>query len=366
MLKTERIRQTTTLTWAASTAPAMDLDGVGLVTRYEMNVQLTPSATLVAANQPDGLFRPVQNLAIVAGGTQYVGLPSEAGGEGGVLLHILNVVDRLGRGHPGVGVTAPQLSYTPVRFVIHCGVRPQRKDNIDNPFDLSAFIPASQVAGLQLTWTTPGNAVMDDVVTLSSAILVVTANRVLGTEAEIMAEMAAQGIYDILPPGAKGMVPSWVGTLQSPTTTWAAYGLEVDAVLGGFLKRYTCVTQDATGTRPIRASDELTQLALKLNDEGYDLLRVDTENLSGALPAIEQQGADDAVPFGGAVAQGVYVVDLRPFGRNGSELAYGRDLRGKPVGSVKWAQTVGTNAAGDDYLSLSERYIPWNERLSNT
>lgn len=376
--KAESIQQSTTGTWAASTTVTVLLDRIGLVTRYDLVHQITPNLTLVGANQADGLYRPFQNVQIIAGGLTYFALPSDGGGLGGTLAHYLNLVDNLGAGHGLGGIAAPNMLYVPVKLSFHAGVRPKRRDGVDNKFDLTGFVPAGVESSPQITWTTNGNAVMDDTVTLTSGVLTITAHRVLGTTADIEQEMANQGVMDILGlvrsgaegvlpnPLCTGFIPSWYGQLQSPTAVAADYGLELDAQLGGFLKRVSFIAQDATATRPIRAGDELTAIRFVIPEKGVTILAYDSERAMADGPFGDMQAADDATSFGGSAHTGVYVIDLRAYGPTTLEKIMGYDTRGRQSGYARWGQTLRTNAAGDDIGVLTERLLTYQGRLSNS
>lgn len=378
-VKKESIQQTTTGTWAASSVVTVQLDRIGLATRYDVVFDVTPSATLIAANQPDALWRPFRNIQFQAGGLQYMAMPDEAGGHGGTLLHHLNKMDGFGMGFLQQLIVAPSQTFYPPRLVFHCGVRPFRKDGSPNQFDLTAFLPAGIESSPQIVWQTTANSVMDDIVTLSSGTLRITAHRVLGTTADIKEEMERQGVNEILDlirsgaegllpePDTTGLIPSWYGQVQSPTATATNYGLEIDAQLGGFLTRYTTLAQDATATRPVRADDELTQIRLIIPEKGVTILQLDTEQLTVKMNIGDFLVADDAVDFGvSPAAGGIYPIDLRPYGPTTLEQILGLDTRGRQSGYAKWGQTVGTNASGDDFLSLTQRLLTYKGRLSNS
>lgn len=368
MLKTESIKQTVTGTWVASSTVTVLLDRIGLVTQYDLVHQATPSATFLGANQPDGLYRPFQNIQISSGGQPYCALPSDAGGQGGVLQHFLNLVDGLGIGYPSGGITAPDLTYVPIKLSFHPGVRPLKRDGMHNLFDLTAFIPAGIAPSMQVTWTTNGNAVMDDTVTLSSGVLTITAHRVLGTAQDIMNEMREQGVLDILSltgnPKASGFVPNWIGQIQSPTAVAADNSLEFDVNLGGFIKRVTFLAQDATATRPARAADELTSIKLSIPEKGNVIFLYDTEVMTGSLVMGTQLGADDVVAYGGASPKGFYPFDLRIYTNTLLERVMGLDTREKKTGYAKWGQTLLTNASGDDILMLTEKSLVYEGDLA--
>lgn len=376
--KKESIQQTTTGAWAASGTVTVLLDRIGLVTRYDLINRITPSATL-ATNQPDGLFRPFRNIQILAGGFTYFALPDDAGGFGATLLHYLNLIDKLGVGHRGQGaIVAPQQTYVPVKLTFHAGVRPKRRDGVDNPFDLTAFVPSGIESSPQVTWTTGATLLMDDAVTTTSAVLNVKAHRVLGSTGEIQQEMANQGVEDILQmirsgaegilanPAATGLVPAWAGQIQSPTAVATNYSLLLDAQLGGFLKRVSFIAQDDTADRPVRSSDELTQINLRIPEKGITIIQTDSESIGTEGPMGDVLGVDGVTDFGGACPTGIYPIDLRPYGPTTLEQIVGYDMRGRQTGYAQWGQTIGANATGDDIGALSERLLVYLGRLSNS
>jgi len=268
--------------------------------------------------------------------------------------------------------------YVPVKLSFHAGVRPKRRDGVDNKFDLSGFVPAGIESSPQVTWTTNPNTVLDDTVTLSSGVLTITAHRVLGTTADIEQAMANQGVMDILDlvrsgaegvlpnPLCTGFIPAWGAQVQSPTATAADYSLELDAQLGGFLKRVSFIAQDATATRPIRAGDELTAIRFIVPEKGITVLAYDTERTMADGPFGDMQAADDLTSFGGSAHTGVYPIDLRAYGPTTLEQIMGYDTRGRQTGYAKWGQTLRTNASGDDIGVLTERLLTYQGRLSNS
>lgn len=361
MLRFTEETQTETAAWSASSAGiSTDLLRNGVITEIRPTVELTPSATLGGANQPDGLWRVIQNLEIRGGSQTYIALPSKTEPVGGTLLHYLNRYDGYGLGHPISVITAPQRTFTPITFVIHCGVRPRTLHGDLNPQDLSAFIPTSPESRLRAIWVTGGDSVMDDTVNISSATLRFTIAQWLGSEAEVRGEMAAQGV--ILPSGAKCMVPQWSAEIFSHTATRSDYSEERNLPTGGFLRRVVVVEQDDTTTegRGLRAGDQVTGVAIKLKD-GSVLKRVTVEQMLVNFPPANNVEADDAaLDFGGFTANGIYVLNLAshvPASRHPHK-EYGLNMAGFGVGEIKLGMTITTYASGDASAILYERLVP--------
>lgn len=370
-LRKVSITQNASGTWAADATITTALERMGIITRIEPTVEVTPSASLGGTNQPDALFRMIQNMRIVANET-FFNLPADDGSQGGVLLHYANRADGYGLGHPDGVIVAPSVTYTPVNFVLHCGAAPHR-DGIDDPFDLSGFIPASVESQLNAEWTVSGNDILDDVTTITSAIMRYTIHRVLGSPEDIRAEMQAQGVLDHLPPipGITGMVPAWSANNHANVAATTDYEAEtVDVPVAQFLRRIIFVAQDATTVRTLRASDEIRRLNIfypKTSEVLYQM-RLDSVNAHNEYGSVLE--ADDAaLDFGAHVARGFYIIDLRPRTAlsHGKHLRrYGWDLRGVNTGDLKLGLFIGIFAAGDDTLFLFERYRPYYGALIKT
>ena len=378
-VKKESIQQTTTGTYAASGTITVLLDRIGLVTRYEAHLQLTPSATLLAANQPDALWRPFRSLTFQAGGFTYMTMPDEAGGHGGTLLHHLNRLDGFGAGYAHQLVAAPSQAFYVPRLVFHCGVRPWKRSGDPNLFDLTGFLPAGIESSPQLTWLTTATTVMDDTITIGATTIRVTAHRVLGTTPDIMEEMAKQGVMQLVEMvrqghqgiqpdnGITGFVPAWTGQVEAPAATATNYTSEQDLQLGGFIKRVTYLAQDATATRPVRADDEITQLRLTIPEKGVTIFQTDAEVMMDRLLPGSFLVADEADGLGVQSAPGgIYPMDLRPYGPTDIEQVFGLDTRGRQTGYGKLGRTLATNTAGDDLFNLTERILTYNGRVSNS
>ena len=349
--------QTDTATWVASTSDiATDLEKTGLITRIDVQADITPSAAMTGAFQPDSPWRVIQNLKIEGGAHQYVSLPGDAAGPGGILLHYLNAVDF--RNMSGVGqatLAAPLHTYVPITFCLHFGSRPQDPFGRDNPFDLSGFIPAHAESQLRALWTTGANTTMDDTVTLSSGTMRFTLNVVQGSDAEIRGEMARQGVQ-------AAMVPAWVSKNFAHTATASDYSEELDVPTGGFLKRIAILEKDATGTRDLRAADEVTGVALKLPLQNETLFQELVDNWVNHLPAASASIADvsETVWSGFAAPHGILIKDLRPYGHPD----YGLDMRRMTTGAVKLGFTISVYTSGDDSLILYERMQAYGGQLA--
>lgn len=354
--------QATVGVWAADSGGIQtDLNQQGVITRLYATVEVTPSATLTSANQPDGLWRVMKNLSVQRGADTYFAQPSDDGCMGGALLHDLNLYDGFGPGHFSGSVTAPLgQANTPITFVWHAGTRPKLPGGADNPFDLSAFIPKAS-SRVTATWQTSGNDVMDDTVTITSANIRYTICNVIGTEEELRLAMMLEGVR--LPPGAKGMVPAWNVRIVAPTATAADYSMTQDLPSGGWTKRVAILAQDATADRTLRAIDEVTGVSLNLVRAGGYATRAFVNHFAAIAKVGTNYAADDAAAaFQGRAGIGFYVLDLREYVSKDNLVGreYGINLTAAGVQGSDYQIGI-TNtvyAAGDDFLVLFERYMP--------
>lgn len=351
--------QTDTGAWAAD-SPGINiaLEKNGILTELEMTAEITPSATLDGANQPDGLFRVFQNTTIRGGtGGTYVTLPAEDTCPGGILLHYLNRLDYRMAGHPLALITAPRRTYTPITYVYHFGSRPRTPWGYPNHHDMSAFIPANKETGnLSYIIVTSSNDVMDDTITISSGTYRFTLYIIQGTEGDIQEEIAAQGVrYPAAAP--HGMIPQWQAENYPHTGTFSDYAYSRDVPLGGWLKRISILEKDATSDRSLRAADEVTGVALELSGLSNNLIRQFGDGFFNRLDFGSNSQADDAAPdFQAHAPHGMYFMDLRPYMGGWSD--YGLNL-GAPLqaGNLKLKFTISTYASGDASLLLYERCI---------
>ncbi len=347
--------QIDTGTWASAATVQTDLLRNGPITRIEATVEVTPSATLAGANQPNGLLSVIQNLTVGAGGQTYFPLPADtSGGRAGVLLHYLNQWDGFGLGHTRGQITNPSRTYNPMTFILHAGSRRRKPNGDDNPFDLSAFIPASKLGRLTAQWVATTNDAMDSTVTISSAVIRYAVDQVLASnEAELRAEMASQGVL-------AAMQPSWDAERYAQTATATSYSDRRSIPVGGYIRRIALGSFDDTATRPVRAQDEVTGISIELPREGRYLYRGFVDSHLAHLPPGSFLVANDgATIFQLNAPEGIYVVDLRNHTTHNNPMGadYGVDARAYGRGDILLGFTITTNTSGDHTLILYERYV---------
>ena len=252
-------------------------------------------------------------------------------------------------GHSDGIITAPSRTYVGATYVFHCGSRPQDQFGRDNPFDLTAFIPAHVESQLRALWTTGANTVMDDTTTVSSAVMRYTLCTVQGTEEEIRQEMARQGV-------STPMVPAWIPSSFPHVATAPDYSEERDIPTGGFLKRIAIYEQNDTaeGSTPLRAEDQVTGIAIKLPLESNTPIKYFAGDIETAMTDYGSMLVDaSASGFGNIHAPyGILIADLRPH----YFPDYGMDMRQMTTGAVKLGLTITTYTSGDDSFILYERY----------
>mgnify|MGYP001588478626 CR=1 FL=1 len=220
------VEQTDTATWAADTTIRTAIEREGLLTHVDFIADITPSASLDGTNQPDALFRMVQNIRIQGGSQVYVNLPADDGALGGSLLHYKSMYDGYSLGHSDGGITAPQITSVPMVFPIHFGSRPKDMYGRDNPYDMTCFIPAGNESQLNAEWITSGNDVLDDITTVTSAVGRFVLHRLIGTEAELKAEMRRQNVNLPQEPGITGMYPVWSAVVHANAATTTDFDAE--------------------------------------------------------------------------------------------------------------------------------------------
>jgi hypothetical protein len=354
--------QTDTTTWAVSSAGiSTDIERLGVITRIACTAEITPSATLDAANAPHGLFRVVQNMRLEGGGFTYFTLPGDAGGLGGTLWHYYNRQNMGVMGHASGDVAAPSRSYVPVTFWWHPGSRPVINGYQQNEFDMTALIPALHDASLRAIWTTGPNSVLDASETLDSGTMRYTLYYIVGTNSEMQAEMRRQRVN--LPVFDRGvptaMVPNWHTITHAATATFSDYQQEHNIPTGGYLRQLWLVSQDDTATRPLMVSDEITGVKVMLPGQEVPV-QAYADHWNNSLFPGSGMDADDAAPdFQLHAPDGIIYKDFR----NHAHPDYGLNLEHVSSGSAKVGLTITTYASGDDHLMLFDKLHPYFGQL---
>jgi len=330
-----------TATWAASSDQQIDLPNEGAITRIDLQTYFTVTGCLAAnTNIPYGIWRPIQNLKIQGGGGKsYFDMSYEQMGR---MLHFLNRRD-----FPGTIFNSGMATNTIfANYCIHFGSRPRDMFGRDNPFDLTAFVPAQKEVNLKLTWTTTQAAdIADTAIDISAGTMKATVYEVLGL------------------PSMSGMVP--VSSTQGfGTGGTAVSGLakQFDVPTGAFLRRIAILTQDATAignsAGPILVDDIVDEVALLFPKESRRLIEIDYDTLltSGGVPDVAAMTAAGAVTKpSDFVVPGFTVVDLRPYANSD----YGLDLRNYQTGDVKLAFTIPSGSDGDDIIIWYDTVQPY-------
>lgn len=367
-MRTQSRTQTDSATWAADSTIRTDLENIGLITKLTFIAEVTPSATLAGANQVDGGFRLVQNMSIKGGGFTYFTLPAEDEASGGILWHYLSQMKGSGYGHADGNVSAPKSAYTSIVFPWHIGTRPFGPHGY-NPFDVSAFIPAVAESQLSAEWRTSGADVMDDSVTVSAAVGRFVIDRVVCTAQELMDFRRLQGAPEP-PAGATGMVPNWLATHHPlDATTTSVEGDTVDLPTGAWLYAMYALVHDATGTRAIRALDEVSEYAILSPRSGNeDLINRNIEydhqrRLLGSFLTANSGGAnsvdaDTSTDFDAHYPGGIFMAELakhhpKP---NLFNMTYGLDLRVSPTNALRLGLLIDNRASGDEVAIAWERF----------
>lgn len=346
MLNMIATRQYDSLTYAASTTQSMKLQAAGAVTRIVLRMSLNMSATLVAACLENGPFCAIHGLRVVGGGNRiYYSIGNDRIGR---LIHWLNRHDGIVRG------TGHQFLADPIDvvFVLHFGSRPQTRYLQDNPYDMSAFIPAFDDDELRLEWDTPAITAVDNVVTIATGTkLYATIYEALGSASDLRREMARQGV-------TKAMVPTSTYFTEAPGAAYTDYGREIDVPTGNYMRRIALMCHNGTALVPLRTDLEMTGIALIFPNVGQRLIADDFATLSMTQGALEHPVEDAATGLTGGVTPllgGCAVLDLRQHG----DPDYGLDLRNYKVGDVKTGATLAGNANYDEFYwyDMLNKYV---------
>lgn len=317
-------------TWAASSDVTIDLPNSGAITRIDLEVSLTVTGVLAAdTNTEYCQWKPIQSLTIESGGRTFLGMRGEQMGR---MLHFLNRRDFPGQiFNLAMGTNTVFANYT-----IHFGSFPRNPMTlVDDPFDLSAFIPAKNETNLKLIWgTTQAADVADTAIDISAGTMRATVHEVLGL------------------PSMAGIHPA-SSTESFPTLGSANTEKQFDVPGGKFLRRIAILCQDATAIAsggPLLANDIIDKITLYLPKESQKLIdvRYDTLLLHGGIPDVPPQTAAGAVTKpNDLVVDGFVVLDLRPYA---ADPVYGLDLTDYQTGDVKLELDIPSGTSGDDII----------------
>lgn len=338
MLNMVATRQYDHLTYSASTTQSMKLQATGAVTRIVLRMTLDLSATAVDNMLENGPFCGIHGLRVVGGGNRiYYSIGNDRIGR---LIHWLNRYDGIVRG------TGQQPLGDPMQvvFVLHFGSRPQCRYLQDNPYDMSAFIPAFDDDELRLEWDCPAITACDDGVTIAATTyLYATIYEAVGSASDLRREMARQNV-------SRAMVPTSTYFTEAPGTAYTDYGREIDVPTGNYMRRIGLMCHNDTALRPLRTDLEMTGIALIFPSVGQRIFADDFATMSMTQGALEHPVEDcvsTAILTGGVcpILGGCAVLDLRQHG----DPDYGLDLRNYKVGDVKTGATLAGNANYDEF-----------------
>jgi len=342
-------RLTASSTWGASAdLTPVDLPRDGIITEVTIRANLT--ATLTAAAYDDWFRRVLQNIKIEGdGGRAYLGM------SGIQMSTMLSLWHETRTGAPtihsngaGIALAAPDVgSATFVSvFKFHPGSEP------DNPFDMTAIIPAKALSMLQAKLTTTAAAVTDAAGPITAGTFNYEVNEVL--DAPISAGM---------------MTPVGSTLVYTHTATYSDFSYEIDVPAGAFLRGILMRFLDDTATVPRRKDDEVTGVRLRLPKSGQIVFEQSIYELKHAMCSrFGLRGiAGDVGPLGAIattrpapeslqsmVPAGWVYIDLRPFGHP----VYGLDLRNYQTGDLKLGLTIGSYAAGDSTTIYWDQLLP--------
>ena len=320
--------------WASAVDLQIDLPKDALITQIDFRAVMTMSAALTAV-QPDGLRRIVQNFKIESGGQSFLGMSGEQMGR---LWSLMNTYD-----HGGANlITLQDGSAESITFRFHPGSNP------NDPYDMSAVIPAQDLGELKATWSTTTNAVVDDTITISSGLMYATVWSVAGVNRA---------------PGGKtpGLHVPISSTLSyAHSANFSDLSKELEIPTGSYLRRIVMLVQDETATRPIRKDDEVTRAGIYLGRESRRLIDADFEALKAdsaaryGVSSVAFQLAD-VVTGHANIPDGFAIIDFRPYGHP----LYGLDLRGYNKEDIKLLLTVANYTSGDDTIVWYDMVRPW-------
>lgn len=351
---TKRIIASTTWSTTADMTP-IDLPREGLIT--EVTIRFNNTATLTATALDDWFRRGLTNIKILGdGGRAFLGM------SGFQMSTMLSLWQEAYLGCPtlhsngaGIALASPDVgSATSVSvFKWHPGSNP------NDPFDLTAAIPAKALSTLQILLTTAIGSVVDP--------------NGLTTAGTINYE-----ICEVLPDNgvpANLMVPTGSTLQYTHTATYSDFSYEIDIPAGAWLRSIICRFTDHTAAPAQRRTDTtVTGVRIRLPKTGQLVLEQNIYELKQAMASrFDFRGCAGEVGPLGAIAttrpapgallnivpSGFAIIDLRPYGNP----LYGLDLRNYQTGDFKLGLTIGAYGAGDFSTFYWDQLIPVDPQL---
>jgi len=335
---------TDTLTYSAGGDVQVDLPTEGMITRIDIGFDITNSGAGALALSVMGLWRIVQNLKIEGGGGKsYFGA---TGTQMGILLHYLNMVDFPGTCWREIVATTQEC-----KLRLHFGSRPRDIWGRDNPYDLTAAIPAIDETNLKLTWTcAASDDTVDDTLTVSSGTAYVTVYEVL----------SSTGRY---PASWPRMIPVSSSESYDPGATKSDLSGERDVPTGSFVRRIGIMALDATAgssNGPLLKDDQMTEVGVKLVKENRRLVEVLAKSIELGNPLLDGMQVVDTPntmrshnPTGG-----LYLLDLRQY----DHPDYGLDTTKMTTGDVKLGMTIGAYGSAEKEHIFYDQIQPYRGR----
>ena len=324
---------TDTLTYSAGNDVQIDLPNEGIITQVDWELYLTLDAGAASTMSVLGLWRAIQNMKIEGGGGK--SYFSMTGTQMGMLMHHLNVLDYPGKCWRDIVATSQYIAGR-----IHFGSRLHDVYGRENPFDLTAGIPAQDETNLKFTWTcAASDNTVDATRTISSGTMRVQVSEVLGQ------------------PTAGLMIPISSSESYDPGATKSDLSGQRDIPTGSYVRRIAIMAIDATaGTSsgPLLLDTLVTEAGILLPKENRRLIEVRAKQLELQNPLWDgmQVANTPNTQSPHNTTGGMYVVDLRQF----DHPDYGLDARRMNTGDLKLGLTIGTYAS-------SSKAIMWYDQV---
>lgn len=323
-------------TWAASSdLTPIELPRDGLITEIRLRWKVIGTGTHVGARDHLEGFRPIVSSLEVKGdgGRSYFSMTAQ---ESGRILGLLNCFD-----FQSSMVTYVDGDTEHITFVIHPGSNPR------DPFDMSAVIPAQDLAQLQLSMST-GAATAE--IDASNAILTTSRGYIT--------------VFQLLdaPRPYRGMTPS-SGTYVWPIdAAYSKLGKEIALPTGNWLRRMAILVQDES-TPPVRKDDQVTEIGIKLPQERVKLLYMPWEDFKQLaatwykVPSVVDNQVTNIEYATPAVPDGFGIIDFRAFAVQPKSRLYGIDARTFNPGDFKLGLTTATPTTGEDVIIWYDELI---------